>query len=192
MSRPISWLSRVHEIRRAVAGSARSHYDRRDLEALFELQPRAAQKLLGSFPTVQIGTSLLVDREILTLFLDRLKESDDVVGLLRELKKGNAPEARRKALSLVRRDTEPATLASLPSSIVLSRGRLEVNFTTVEHLAQSLYALARVLESEGDAFVLAFDPELAAVDDGMDGEIPRMFAELETLESYRGQRRNHV
>ena len=46
MSRPISWLPRLHEITRAVEHSIRSHYDRHDLEELFELQPRAAQKML--------------------------------------------------------------------------------------------------------------------------------------------------
>ncbi len=45
MARPVSWLPRLHEIRRAVANSVRSHYDRHDLQNLFELQPRAAQKL---------------------------------------------------------------------------------------------------------------------------------------------------
>ena len=192
MSRPVSWLSRVHEIRRAVAGSTRSHYDRRDFESLFELQPRAAQKLLGSFPTVQIGTSLLVDRDILSLFMERLRDTDDVVGLLQGLKREKAPELRRKALSLVRRNAEPASLASLPSSISLSRGKLEVTFKTVEHLAESLYALARVLESEGDAFVLAFDPEARMQEGEPDGGIPKMFSELDALEAYRAGGRHHA
>jgi len=39
MPRPLSWLPRLHVIRRTVANSVRSHYDRRELETLFELQP---------------------------------------------------------------------------------------------------------------------------------------------------------
>ncbi|MDQ1450390.1 MAG: hypothetical protein QOK38_256 [Acidobacteriaceae bacterium] len=35
MPRPISWLPRLHEIRRSVVNSVRSHYDRNDLERLF-------------------------------------------------------------------------------------------------------------------------------------------------------------
>lgn len=50
MLRLITWLSRLHEIRRSVANLVRSHYDRRDIEALFELQPRAAQKLVEMLP----------------------------------------------------------------------------------------------------------------------------------------------
>jgi len=48
--RPITWLPRLQEIRRSVANSIRLHYDRRDIEALFELQTRAAQNLLIRFP----------------------------------------------------------------------------------------------------------------------------------------------
>jgi hypothetical protein len=77
MPRPVSWLPRLHLIARSVANSVRSHYDRRDLEALFELQPRGTQKLLEMLPTVQIGNSRLVDRKVLAGFLDRVREAED-------------------------------------------------------------------------------------------------------------------
>ena len=41
MPRTFSWLDRLHLIARAVANSARSHYDRRDLERLFEVRAAA-------------------------------------------------------------------------------------------------------------------------------------------------------
>lgn len=71
MPRPFSWLPRLHEITRWFANSVRSHYDRRNLEQLFELQPSAAQKLLELLPVVPVGTSHLVEREVLAGFLDR-------------------------------------------------------------------------------------------------------------------------
>jgi hypothetical protein len=46
MPRPISWLPRLHEIRRSVINPVRSRYDRDDLERFFEVQPRSAQLLL--------------------------------------------------------------------------------------------------------------------------------------------------
>ena len=64
MPRPIIWLPRLHEIRRSVANSVRSHYDRRDIEALFELHPRTAQKLVKMLPTVRIGTSHLIELDV--------------------------------------------------------------------------------------------------------------------------------
>jgi hypothetical protein len=135
----------------------RSHYDRHDLESLFELQPRAAQKLLEMLPSVQIGSSRLVDREVLASFLDRVRDADDTTKLFQEIRAEKAQVSRRRPRSLVRRDLDPIGIASLPSSIKVSRGRLEVSFSTVEELATAMYALARVLEAEGDEFAREFE-----------------------------------
>lgn len=77
MPRPVSWLTRLRKIRRAVASSVRSHYERKEIEALFQVQPRAAQLLLGMLPTTVIGRSRLVERQVLADFLDRLHKADD-------------------------------------------------------------------------------------------------------------------
>jgi len=56
---PITWLPRLAEIRRSVKNSARSHYERKDIERLFELQPRAAQALVqGIWPSAKVGPEL--------------------------------------------------------------------------------------------------------------------------------------
>jgi hypothetical protein len=61
--RPITWLPRLPEIRRSVKRSARSHCERKDIERLFELQPRAAQALVqGISPSAQVGRSFLLAR----------------------------------------------------------------------------------------------------------------------------------
>ncbi len=157
MPRPISWLPRLHLIARSVANSVRSHYDRHDLETLFELQPRAAQKLLELLPTVRIGNSRLVDREVLAGFLDRVRVAEDTAKLFDEIRAEKAQVSRRKPRSLVRRDLDPIGIASLPSSIRLEPGRIAVQFETVEQLAEAMYALARVLESEGEEFAVKFE-----------------------------------
>ena len=182
MPRPISWLPRLHEISRAVANSVRSHYDRRDIEQLFELQPRAAQKLIELMAGVRIGTSRLIAHEELSAFLDRVRETDDTTGLLDELRKAKAPVSRRKPRSLVRRDTDPIAIESLPDAIRLSPGRMEVSFETVEQLAEAMYALARVLESDGERFVESFEPTHRPPDDSSDSDIKNLFAELALLE----------
>ena len=183
MPRPITWLPRLHEIRRSVANSIRSHYDRRDLEALFELQPRAAQKLLKMLPTVRVGTSHLVEREALGGFLERVQESEDTTKLFAQVRREKAEISRRKVRSLVRRDVEPVGLTSLPDSISLSHGRLEVRFRTVEELAQAMYTLARILESEGEEFAQAYEPQLPAPDPQDSDEARALFAELEAMQS---------
>ena len=157
MPRPISWLPRLHLISRTVANSVRSHYDRHDLEVLFELQPRAAQKLIEMLPSVQIGNSRLIDREVLANFLDRVRDAENITELFEKIRSEKAQVSRRKPRSIVRRDLDPIGLGSLPSSITLSRGRMVVDFDTVEQLAEAMYALARVLESEGEEFARTYE-----------------------------------
>jgi hypothetical protein len=182
MPRPVSWLPRLHEIVRHVANSPRSHYDRKDLEKLFELQPRAAQKLLELLPTIQLGTSRLVDREVLLAFLDRVRKADDTMALFEHIRAEKAAVSRRRPRTLVRRDDTPVSLASLPESIGLSRGRLEVSFRSVEQLAEAMYALARLLEEEGEEFARAFEPERPIAEPEDAGEVGRMFQELGAME----------
>jgi hypothetical protein len=68
--RPISWLPRLHQIRRGVKHSVRSHFERRDIERLFQLQPRAAQLLIeGISPAAKVGRSFLLARVDLENFL---------------------------------------------------------------------------------------------------------------------------
>jgi hypothetical protein len=61
LPRPISWLPRLSEIRRSIKNSVRSHYERKDIERLFQLQPRAAQALIqGIAPSARVGRSFLL------------------------------------------------------------------------------------------------------------------------------------
>ncbi len=156
MPRPISWLPRLHDISRTVANSIRSHYDRHDLEQLFQLQPRAAQNLLQLLPVVQVGTSRLIDREVLSNFLDRVRDAEDVPALFEQIREEKTRISKRVIRRLVRRDTDPLTLDELPPAIHLTPGHLHIQFASVIDLAESLYALARTLESP--EFAAAFEP----------------------------------
>lgn len=48
MARSFSWLDHIVPIARTVQESARSHYDRKELQRPFELQARAAQQLVAA------------------------------------------------------------------------------------------------------------------------------------------------
>lgn len=192
MPRSVSWLPRLHEIRRSVQNSVRSHYDRGDLERLFELQPRAAGKLLEMLSTVQVGTSQLIDREDLAGFLDRVRDTDDTAKLFEEVRGQKAQVSRRKPRSLVRRDLDPIRIASLPESVGLSRGRLEVSFRSVEELAESLLLLARILETDGDRFAQEYEPEAPKPEPKYTGQMEQLFADLEQMEAERGIKNSKV
>ena len=185
MARPLSWLPRLHEIRRIVGNSVRSHYDRNDLEGLFGLSPRGAGKLLELLPTVPVGTAHLVDREILASFLNRVYEADDVAEVFKAIRQEKAAGSRKKVRSLVRRDLDPLGLTSLPDWIGLSRGRLVVSFRSVDELAEAMLTLARILESEGDAFAELYEPERPQPVENDVEELRRMFQGLEEMEAKR-------
>ncbi len=182
MPRPVSWLPRLHEIRRSIDSSVRSHYD---LQRLFELQPRAAQKLIEMLPAVTIGTSRLVEREALASFLERVQEAEDTSSLIEQVRQEKSAPSRRSLRTLVRRDAEPASLTVTPEGMSLERGRLEISFRNLEQLAESLVYLARLLDGDLDSFTQAYEPEAPppAETDAAPREVGAMFRELEQMEA---------
>ena len=188
MARSVSWLPRLRDIRRSVENSVRSHYDRRDLELLFKLQPRAAGKLLDLLDTVKIGSSHLVERDKLRKFLDAVNESEDVAALVlrQRLEKENV--SRRRPRSLVRHDLDPVGLAALPNWITIARGRLEIVFVTTEQLAEGMLILARILESDGDLFAATYEPKKLSTDaPAAAAEVRELFSNLEKMEGTHGR-----
>jgi hypothetical protein len=186
MARPASWLPRLHGIHRTVSNSVRSHYDRRDLEQLFELQPRAAQKLLSLLPTVAVGTSRLVEREALGSFLDGARDANDITAYFERVRTQASASSRKRLRTLVRRDVEPLQLDSLPANIEFIPGQMIVSFRTIEDLAQAMYSLARAIETDGDELAKRYEVHEVA-DDGSPNrsEFEAMMQELSTLEANR-------
>jgi hypothetical protein len=158
MARPVSWLPLLTTIRRSVSGSVRSHYERGDLELLFQLQPRAAGKLLKLLPTVHVLNGLMVERAELEKFLDRVAAAGDVPALLKQVRAERAAPSRRKIRGLKRYDLDPVPMAALPDYMTISRGRVVVDFTIVDQLAEGMFMLAGVLLHELDAFIAAYEP----------------------------------
>ncbi len=188
MARPASWLPRLHEIRRTVSSSVRSHYTRRELEGLFQLQPRAALKLIELLPTVSIGTSLLVEKDALLGFLQGAQEADDVTAYFERVRLAKATVSQKKIRSLVRRDREPLTISSLPHALHLSPGRLEIEFATVLELTEAMYTLARVLESDEQEFARRYELSPVREPDKDYEEVESMFRQLERDEVDRNRR----
>jgi hypothetical protein len=131
-----------------VASSVRSHYERKEIESLFQVQPRAAQLLLGMLPTTAIGRSRLVERQVLSDFLDRIHEADDASAELDLIRAQGAEVSRKKLRTLIRRDVEPLQLDSLPANIEFIPGQMIVSFRTIEDLAQAMYSLAQSRRTE--------------------------------------------
>jgi hypothetical protein len=111
MPRPISWLTRLHKIRRAVVSYVRSRYESKEIEWLFQVRPRAAQLLLELLSTTAIGRPRLVERQTLASFLDRTHEADDPSSELDLIGAKCGRVSRKKLCTLVPRDgVNPAAL----------------------------------------------------------------------------------
>jgi hypothetical protein len=198
--RPPTWLPRLAEIRRSVKNSVRSHYERKDIERLFELQPRAAQALVqGISPSAKVGRSFLVARADLEAFLDRINdrihEGAHPASLLspRSSLGRSEPVPRRRLRELVQVDRVPATLDTAPGNISFQPGELAIGFRSMQELAGALLALAEILDNR-EQFALFEDryvprPSEAnhSAEDG--AAVQKMFKELEGAE--RECRENH-
>jgi hypothetical protein len=186
MARPITWLPRLHEIRRSVDNSVRSHYTRTELEVLFQIQQGAASRLLEIVPTLKVNTGYLAEREGLLAFLDKVSETDDVTTLMRRLRAEKKAPSRRSVRSMVRRDTSPVSLAGMPDSLRVERGHLQIDFETMEELVTNLFMLARILDDDLEEFAHQYEPiKTNAVNEEAE-DLKRMFADLEDREAAQG------
>jgi hypothetical protein len=182
MPRPISWLPRIHEIRRTVEASIRSHYERKDIEILFQLQPRAAQLLLEMLPATVVGRSRLVEKQALSDFLNRIADAENPSRELETIRRQDGQVSRKKPRTMVRRDIDPLQLDSLPPNIEFLPGQITVSFHTIEQLAESMYSLARIIETDGDELARRYEFREANEPNPEREEFDAMLRELESME----------
>src|SRR6185312_10215398 len=148
MARPILWHANLAEIHRRVQDSPRSLYGREDLERLFGIQERAAQRMLLLMPRSRQANSVVVEREHLLAFLSGCLDAEDLRAHLDELRKNPPKPSRRKLRLSLPRSLEDGNLQSIDRwSIELRRGRITVHFTTLEDCASKLYQLAKVIDA---------------------------------------------
>ncbi len=157
MPRSLSWLDRIVPISRTVQDSARSHYDRKELQRLFELQPRSAQQLMAALPSISIGRAHLVEREALSEFLRRLNESDDPAKTFARMRAEGGKTVRRQLREFSLQDY-PASVDAPPRTMTIERGHLRVQFQTLEELAEAMLYLATVFTHDLDGFAKRYEP----------------------------------
>ena len=159
MPRSLSWLDRIVPILRTVQESARSHYDRKELQRLFELQPRSAQQLMAALPSISIGRARLVEREALSDFLRRLNESNNPAETFARMRTQGGKAVSRKLRDFSLRDY-PADVDAPPGTMTLTRGELQVRFKTLEELAEAMLYLATVFTHDLEGFAKRYEPTI--------------------------------
>ncbi len=157
MPRSLSWLDRIVPILRTVQESARSHYDRKELQRLFELQPRAAQQLMTALPSISIGRAHLVEREALSDFLRRLNESENPAETFARMRADGGKAVRRQLREFSLQDY-PASVDAPPRMMTIERGDLRVRFQTLEELAEAMLYLATVFTHDLEGFAKRYEP----------------------------------
>jgi hypothetical protein len=155
------------------------------LEVLFQIQQGAASRLLEIVPTLKVYSGYLAEREGLLAFLDRVSETDDVTNLMRRLRADKRSPSRRSVRSMVRRDTSPVSLAGMPDTLHVERGRLQIDFETMEELARTLYLLARILDDDLEEFARQYEPIKENTVDAVADDMKQLYAELEEMEAQR-------
>jgi hypothetical protein len=167
MPRTISWLDRIIPISRTVKDSARSHYDRKDIERLFELQPRAAQQLMAALPSVPVGRARLVEREALSDFLSRLNDAKNPGETFARMRAEGGKTVRRKLRDFSLQDY-PASADSPPRMMTIKRGELKVKFRTIEELAEAMLYLATVFSHDLEGFARLYEPTTVSSKDALE------------------------
>ena len=157
MPRTLSWLDRIIPISRTIQESARSHYDRKELQRLFELQPRAAQQLMAALPNVPVGRARLVEREALSDFLRRLNDSENPGKTFARMRAEGGKVLRRKLRGFSLQDY-PASVDAPPVMMSIERGELRVKFQTLEELAEAMLYLATVFTHDLEGFARLYEP----------------------------------
>ena len=145
MAPRVVWLDRIDPLIHRVKNSIRSHYDREELTNLFELQRRSMFSLLACLPTVHVGRSILVEKEALLKFLERLRNAKDAGAELAAIRKQGKPTPPRRKMRDYTRAEVAGKLNDLPGTITFAPGELRVSFQSIEQLAFALYSLAEVM-----------------------------------------------
>ena len=168
MPRKTEWIHRIPAALEALDHSPAPLIDRADVEQLLEVSPRQALRILNALGAAMVGRNLFLDREQLISRLRSLHGAEDaryerrrldrldrtLAGLARDLRARQVPVAATPAA----RNT---CFPSLPPSVRLRPGRLEVDFETPEELLTRLFELSQAVANDYGSFEAACTPGAA-------------------------------
>lgn len=173
MPRKAGWLKRIPDIIRELKALPSPRIDLQTMAASFKVTRRQALNLahqLGLPPAEKLYRhSYIVERDALIAAISTRKlhraaaaEKLRVTGLAERLAEVRRDfVARRVPVKLA--EVRERTLAELPPTIRLERGRLIMRFQDSQDFLQQIYTLARVAGHDFEALMLLLDPPPANV-----------------------------
>lgn len=161
------WLQHLPEIVEQVRHLPVPVLDRASIERIFAVGPRRAQQLLGHLSkraaegghgaALKVGAGLVLPRETALAVLEQLAADPQVPQTRAQAEELAATLAERHATLEARRlriptpkDIRRRRAASLPSSLRLAPGRLEVDFVDLEDLLSQLAELGFAIANDRD------------------------------------------
>lgn len=123
---------------------------------------------------------LLVDRDALVSFLDLVRDTEDVTGLMKQLRADKRAPSRHNLRSFVRREFGPVSFDGMPANLQLERGRLNIQFDTLDELVETEFYVAKLLNDELEEFARRYEPLPEKKADQDAGEVAKLFATLKT------------
>ena len=198
----LTWLHRLPTIIEQIANLPCPIVDRSVIEQIFQVQRRQAHKLMAEFGAHQLGSgrgrTLVLTRDELVARLEALVHTEEFERTrLRKQKLATSLLESRERLKHrrveIRVDPRQRSRGreAWPATLQLSPGRLEIDFTSPNHLAEQLALLALALEDEWETFTASgivpqsnHQPPPITTQDA--NAVADMFRDLELLEEKSG------
>ena len=155
-----AWYGRLDHILEALRALPRPYVDRATVESLLGVGRRRAQQIMAPCITDHVGSNGLADRDRLMAHLKRLGDGTDV---------HYEQQRRRKVATVLERlhqnwTTSPRVLVEapdtivnqgfddLPAGVMVSAGRITVEFASSQEALEKLLALAMAIGNQLEAF----------------------------------------
>ena len=150
MGRPVQWLRELHRLHAEAARSRVETFARRDIEHLFGIGRVQAQALMKAIGGLQaVAGAHFLERPALLAFLDELLQAPEPERALQARLEGAQPAPRPKPLRIrLPGSLRTAMLPELPRNVRLTPGRIEILAPTAGRMAESLLALALVMQND--------------------------------------------
>ena len=193
----LTWIHRLPDILAQIKGLPSLVIDRSVIEQIFQVQRRQAHKLMAEFGAHQLGRgcghTLVLTRDELVDRLKALVHTEEFRRTrLRKQKLATALLESRERLKHrrveIRVDPRQRSLGreAWPATLQLSPGRLQIDFTSPNHLAEQLALVAVALEDEWEKFsapgIAQKDLQPATTTSQEAIAVAEMFRDLEILE----------
>lgn len=175
MPRKTEWVHRIPNALEVLRQSPAPLVDRGDIEELLQVSGRHAIRILHRLGAVEAGKNLFIAREELIERLESVLAGDDVRFERRRLEKLDRTLAEldrnlraRQVPVSAHPDAQDMLLPSLPRTVRLRPGRLEIDFDTPEELLARLYELSQALVNDYGRF----ESMVTSVRDGHCSQMP--------------------